>query len=544
MTPDAISPEIRNIEHYFDNAYRSNPLVNISRPTATWMLLGAFEAAVAKPYLQDNPTNLQKQSLRENGLINALKHALSWLRDCPAGSLQAQFADQTYRAAYDLLFLGGRYDAVETVFVLASRGHHKLTLEGRRVVPLPLAEADAARFYAYNRFIATGPDLPQPTLELSNNYAQIADRVKVTGEGFRLKLDPRFVDQAMSSYEPVLNQRFHLPESWRTTRYSFGDLKLIYLVLSTLAAIHFEGRLIAAGRGAIGSGFNNAVLRFGCNELRSRVSRYSGLEDATIEAIVEDLSYGSRGVERPDPALQPLIPINSDVILLAPSLVLCSSSERNHCALLNSIPEEQEIYSRLVSQKEALMRGEILGICESKPYRHYNGRISGHADLGDIDLALIDENLRLVLLLEMKWFIAPDEIWQVLKRGEELKKGVSQAKRLRTAFREGTNAMLRALNIPPDFECRCAVVSYNWVGGRMVQDDEVPIITLRHLLEALEEAENLARLAEWLADGRYLPTEGVHFRVVSKEISIGQYGTVWWDIEPLISGKYDAVANL
>jgi hypothetical protein len=238
------------------------------------------------------------------------------------------------------------------------------------------------------------------------------------------------------------------------------------------------------------------------------------LDGATIAAVLEDLSYGSRGVTRPDPALQPLIPVEADSILISPSLILCSSPERNHCMLLNSIPEEREVYARLVDRKEALMRDEILGVCDSKRYRPFFGGVAGRKELPNIDLALIDDDRRLVLILELKWFIGPDEVREVLNRSDDLKKGISQAKLLKAAFGDGTDAVQKTLKVACDFKFECVVVSHNWIGGQTVQDDEVPIITLRHLKAALEKAESLEDVTAWLSERRYLPTEGVHFRVV------------------------------
>lgn len=541
---DSITPEIRNIERQFDNAYRDNPLLGVAGPTATWTLLSVFEDAIAKPFLRGELSNLQQISLRVNHLINALKHPLLWLLECSSGSLLARYENQLYLDAYNLLMLGGRYEAIETMFVLASRGQANLRLEGRKVVNEPLVEADEARYYAYNRFIAAGDAIPPPSIENQDTISRIAERVKVTGDGFRLTLDPKFVDQAMKSYAPALNQRFHLPEGWATTRYTFGDLKRIYLALSALAFIQFQGRLAAAREGAPRFGFKNSILRFGCDELESRMRRYSGLDQATIKAVLVDLSYGSRGVMRPDPALQPLIPVGGDTILISPSLILCSSLERNHCVLLNSIPEEREVYLRLVDRKEGLMREEILSVSGSKSYRSYSGGVAGRRELPNIDLALIDDDRKFVLVLELKWFIGPDEVREVLNRSDELRKGVSQAKLLKAAFSDGTGAVQESLKISSDFRCYCALVSHNWIGGHAVQDDEVPIITLRHLQAALKKATSLTDVTRWLAERRYLPSEGTQFRVVASEFSIGDNSAIWWDIEPLISGTFDAVANL
>ncbi len=190
------------------------------------------------------------------------------------------------------------------------------------------------------------------------------------------------------------------------------------------------------------------------------------------------------------------------------------------------------------------MRSDILDAFDNRRYRTFSGRVDGRKGLPDIDLALIDEDRRLVLILELKWFIMPDEIHETLKRSDDLRKGISQAKLLKAAFNDGTGAVQRALKVARDFKCECAVVSHNWIGGQAVQDDEVPIITLQHVKAALRKAKSLAEVVQWLSDRKYLPTEGAHFRVVSQEVSIGKNSAVWWDIEPLISEPYDAVASL
>jgi hypothetical protein len=91
-----ISAELRSIEAQLDQAYMSNALLTVDQATAVWTLLGVFEDLMAKPALSRDAPSLQKSSLRENLLINALKHLLRWLSECPTGRSRLRYQDQLY----------------------------------------------------------------------------------------------------------------------------------------------------------------------------------------------------------------------------------------------------------------------------------------------------------------------------------------------------------------------------------------------------------------------------------------------------------------
>lgn len=528
-----ISPELRAIEETFDRAYRSNQLLGVHRPTAVWTLLSVFEDCIALPLL-GNSANVQTESHRENLFINALKHALRWTNECPTASrFEPGYDGDRYQNARDLIMLGGRYDTVVTIFTYANRGYCNLTLEGDLVVPVPLIDADDARYYAYNRFLAAGTDTSSsPSTDF---LGEIAERISVLDRSFRVSINPAIIARAIKAFQPEVDKRFQLPGDWHTTRYSFADLKRVFSVLSAIAAIQFNARIIAAGRGADALGFNSAVLVYSGGELYSRILRYAGLSPEKVTWILEDLTYGSRGVTHPDPALQPIIPVG-DKILIAPSLIICSSPERNHCALLNSIPTERDVYATLVDRKEAITRERIVAIARDRGYRAYNGKAAGH----DLDLAIIDDESRAVLILELKWFIGPDEVGEVLSRNEELRTGVSQVKTRLSAFRNASLEMQKVLAVTPLYESYGAVVSQNWIGSHSVQDPAVPIISLGHFESALVKLHSLTAVSDWLLSRKYLPAENVHFRLKEGEVRVGEYGAVWWDIESLISSPYDA----
>jgi hypothetical protein len=538
MGDEHISLELRAVEQTFDNAYRSNPLLGAQRTTATWTLLSVFEDMIALPLLGPNSANVQTSSHRENLLINGLKHALRWVRECPTdGRLQSRYNDDRYGHASDLLMLGSRYDTIVTIFTYANRGYCNLTLDGDCVVPAPLIDAEDACYYAYNRFLqADSEPWSPPSTDLLRLLDEIAESVIVLDHGFRVPITPRLIAKVTQEQRPAIDRRFQLPGDWCTTRYSFADFQSVYSAFSAIAAVHLNARLIAVQRGAESLGFDGAVIIYNVNELHSRIRRYTRLGGDTISAVVEDLTYGSRGVSSPDPALQPLVPVGNDTLLISPSLILCSSPERNHCVLLNSIPAERKVYAALVDRKEAITRKRIVAATAGKGYRSYHGMAAGH----QIDLALIDDRSEAVLILELKWFIGPDEVGEILARNEELRAGVCQVKTRLSAFGDGTVAIQTRLGVASSFKFSGAVVSQNWIGSWAVQDKAVPIVSLCHFEKALVEFDTLTAVSDWLTSRTYLPVENIHFSIRRGEVRVGDHGAVWWDIESLISGPYEA----
>lgn len=265
---------------------------------------------------------------------------------------------------------------------------------------------------------------------------------------FTIKLNPQLVNTVMKAFEPFFRERFTLPEDWRFSRYSLRQFRAVYLTMFTLSALQSRARVVAIQQGCANFGIADAVFVTSKPDLVRRVARYSGVNVAVVQAIFDDLEYGGRGQQNPDPALQPLIHLVRDQYAISPTLWLYTAPERNLCVLLNRIPEERDIYSRLVDQKEALMRFELGAAAEKAGFRVVHGKVPGRDELGDVDVALVSDVDRECILLELKWFIAPAEIREIRERREELLKGVSQLRLLSGAFKAQCPQLLGMLNLP------------------------------------------------------------------------------------------------
>ena len=212
---------------------------------------------------------------------------------------------------------------------------------------------------------------------------------------------------------------FLLPNEWQFSRYLLGDFREVFEAISTIAYIHWTARGMAIDQGCEALGYADSIYVPTYSELLNRVVRYSRVPKAKVKSIFDDLTYGNGGIKHPDPALQPLIKLNSACYAIMPHLWLFCSPERNLTVLLNRMPSEKEIYAKLVDEKENLMRVRFTDdLCRSD-FRFVCGNV---ANLPDVDLAIVKDSEKACLLLELKWFIEPAEIREIMDRSEDIKK--------------------------------------------------------------------------------------------------------------------------
>ena len=95
---------------------------------------------------------------------------------------------------------------------------------------------------------------------------------------------------------------------------------------------------------------------------------------------------------------------------------------------------------------------------------------------------------KVCLLLELKWFIDPAEVREIIEKSEEIEKGISQILKFKQAFVKNNEPMLTKLGIDSSYKFDGIVVSQNWIGHAHahIQSPEVPVIQANHLIEKLK----------------------------------------------------------
>ena len=549
MKIDKLTPELRKIEKEIDLYYKSNPLVNLPFADAAWSLLAFGEEVMLKEQndgrktqsVSDEntrPITSQEYEALADNLVNNFKYSMHWLYSAcePGGQIPSTGNGNVYKASWDLFKLAQEYRWFTAAYVHASHGWIKLRLEGSTIQPSENLFTDI-EYEAYNRLIK-----PYKLQEASSsvnvdNFPMDAIRrsLKIEDERFSYKLNPRMICDTITAKKPIFDEMFLLPSEWQLSHYTLGDFRKVFEAISAIASIHAIARRMAADLGCFGKGYADSIYVRPFDDLLRQVVRYSGVSEPEVRSIFADLSYGNRGISNPDPALQPLIKLNSETYAIMPHLWLFSSAERNLTVLLNKLPSEKEIYSKLVDEKEELMRGRFTTCLSAKGFRFVCGSVSG---LPDIDLAIIKDSKKTCLLLELKWFIDPAEAREIIEKSEEIEKGISQVLQLKRAFANNHDPLLKKLQIDSSYSLEGVVVSENWIGHAKAQSPEIPVIQANHLIAKLEAAESLQSTMEWLKDRKYLPKEGEDFKVHITTHTIGDWSLKWYQIQPLISEAF------
>ena len=531
-TTNNVSPELRKIEKEIDGCYKSNPLVKLPFATAAWFLL-AFGENWGQMQTRFND-GMQFQAIIADNLVNELKYPIYWLyQDCKTGG-QVPFAydRKFFQASSDLFKLGQEYRWFVAAYTHAGLGWIGLELQETTIRPTT-DFSTGIEYEAYNRLIK--PQKLQEALSSVNSDELPSPAVKVTDDRFRYNLNPKIVSGVIRVMKPIYDALFSLPSEWQFSCYTLGDFQKVFEAILAIAHIRWIARMIAIDEECRDFGCADSIYVPTYDELRARVAIYSGMSDTTVRSILDDLTYGNRNISHPDPALQPLIKLSSKHYAIMPHLWMSLSPERNLTVLFNRIPSERKIYAELVDEKECLMRQHFIDDLSDKVFRFVNGNVSG---LPDIDLAIIRDSEKACLLLELKCFIDPAEMREIIEKSEELEKGISQVIKFKQAFFENHKPLLEKLNIDLSYRFEGVVVSENWIGHTEVQNPKVPIIRADHLLARLKVTESLQSTMEWLKDRKYLPKEGEHFNIHRFTPRVGKYHLKWYGIKPLIKDAF------
>lgn len=519
-----ITQELRLIETEIDNYYKSNPLTKLPFGVAMWYYMAFCEDVAAKPYLKGTPLSKYESAIAADLLVVGLKNPFKWLlSDCSVGGKPPlAYSNKFYQSSHELFMIGDNYNAFELAFTYANRGLAEISIEGTTIVCNSDISNDL-RYEAYDRISSIDDETPE--LAEGNLGSLVEPIIKVSDHTFSYNLKPKIISEALVILESVLSPRFSLPADWDFGYFSLDDFKQVANCLIVFSYIHFVARMIAAKKGCKGYGYANSIFLSRITDLENRLVRYTNCNRPTVARLIELMTYGEREINRPDPAIQPIVRLNPKLFALMPNLLIPNAIERNFIVLLNKLPEERSTYLRLVFEKEALMREEIKDKLSIPVIRSWHGDIS--TALPDIDLAIIDDVEKTCLILEMKWFIDPSEPREVIEKSQEISKGISQLTELSKALDRTPHLFLEKMGIDSSYDFVFAVDSKNFVGMSSVQNQNIPVIRHSNLIKKINADGSLKKTMDWLSTRKYLPTEGKHYKTIMLDFNLGKWGIHW-----------------
>lgn len=528
-----LSEDLRSAEAEVDIAYRENSLVHLSRPEAMWRLLAACEEQYMRRIIRQEP--LDKTFV--DSVINLAKWPLRWLwRDCrPSGTLlRTHSPDDHYDAAMKLLDLGRSYEWFECAFLYGHKGRLHLEIEQSTIRPTweyPIH----VRYDAYDRLRdeAEGSDEDTRDRSSADVMGMVAPTVRLSKDGFSYALDPRVFKQAYEGSADLFQDIFQQPQDWRLPAANFAQYCEVLKGIWVISYIHFCARIDAARKGCCDRGYSRAIVVMKRDELIARLCRYLSIDRSIVSSILEELTFGGRGMHSPDIALQPVVHLDSHSCAWAPSLVINSSLERNLLVLLNRLPHGRTAYSHQSKDRETQMRESLRRDLADTGLRFWSGNVANWGAASDLDLAIIDDRCRCCLLLELKAFLAPADPREVHEKAIALEKGVQQIDRRREALCSNRESLNRVLHIDNTFLVYLAVASESSVGCGMARLGESAVVRSSHLVERIKSESDLRRVCKWLSERDYLPSEGRDYEEVPYPVTVGRWTLEWYQIKTL-----------
>jgi len=522
---------IDEIEVAIDNAFAENPISQLPYSQAVWTLLAGAEEI----HFRDSvihPVTEVEMGIVVDGLINALTYPIRIVyKNClrSSNSISYDLNDENYENCMNWLNNASDYLNFCSVFPLYRRKQLDIDVKGNQLIVRPKAVQNFA-YEAYDRFTGKRDEHDAIVADPNALVSTLIGKIHRQGQSFTVKFTRRLVEGVLRVFGPHYESRFMLPGQWNFVHFSITQFKSTMVCLQSLASSWMVARQLFASDGVPGIGYSSSVWVIKKTELESIISRAVKVEVITVRLVLNYLTFGACGVRNPDIAIQPIVDLENGSYAISPLLLMHTNVERNLCVLLNQIPSEKRNYLSLVQEKEIELHGRIVDSLKGTRFDYCSGKV----DATDIDIAIIDRKAKVCLCVELKWFIEPAEIREVEERSEEIAKGIRQTLKITELFESQDKKLFSVLKIDESYNFQAIVGSENFIGRDYIQDENVPVLKVWHLISHLANGD-LKKTVDWLRNREYLPKEDQDFEVRKMPISVGKWRAEWYGLRPVES---------
>ncbi|MBU0589740.1 MAG: hypothetical protein KJ852_13940 [Gammaproteobacteria bacterium] len=521
---------LESAESEIDASFADNAVALVPFGQSVWTLLSVAEDYHFKAFVH-SPLSDPRATMYVDSLMNELTYPLRVChRLSPKDSIEIdrRMNEELYRSAHEWIEKAGSYVNFSSIFPLYHAKQIELKIVGNTLVPSDWRLGELS-YEVYDRFVAKrdperGADFDQERL-----VGELASHTNHSGDAFSVRFDQRLVQLLRVTFGTQMMARHILPSDWQFAGFSLQEYRDVFTCLQSLAYGWFLARQLAVHKGVAHYGFKSSVWTPRKGALVMTLSRGTGHAKEKVSEILSYMTFGEVGVRHPDVAIQPIFDLLNGQYAISPFLLVHTNGERNLCVLLNQVPKERALYARLVDEKEEMARIQIIHTLADMNLDFRHGRIGET----DVDLAIIDRAAKICLCVEIKWFIEPAEIREVLARSEEIKKGVGQAVKIRAAFDRRDDTLFELLDIDETYDFLAMVGSENSIGNHSVQDPRVPVTKLWHLASEIRRTGGVGPVLAWLRSRAYLPQEGRDYRILQIPIEIGKWRSTWYGIDYL-----------
>ena len=263
-------------------------------------------------------------------------------------------------------------------------------------------------------------------------------------------------------------------------------------------------------------GINQVCLVLDRLTLIEELSRISGLEKSRIERFVVAITYGT-GTKNPDPALQPIVPVGDGMLAVPTFHVTSSNYERNLLSLHARIDPASFNASSFVFER--MMTDKLLAPLLTKfPLVKANFKVPDGRKGEEVDVLLVDPPSRTMILLELRWMLAPGDAEEVIKRVRICGEKIDQLRRKVLAARDHFVELTQILKLgdPSGWSVSGIVVIDGFAGAPPQTGFDIPLVPQPVFLAALRNLGEGRYLHQYFASGCWLPEEGRDYLLESR----------------------------
>lgn len=485
--------------------------------------------------------NLVKRRNLNRKVYNGLNHAIEWIHKfCPASTqdYKLHLDSEVIEESEELLDNAIEYSDLFSQLSLIRRGRNQCRVVKPDVFEISSAtlaneNLDAAR----QLLVSAGDPIKfEETFEITpQTYLYVKNKLSVKlhkGVDLKYSVSKHVFSNLMTAIEQRCLLKWSMNPNWDLGGYTFEQLKKLWFVLKGLCIVH------------------DMALEFVRNpekqsELRIRIksnvewiaelTQQSNLPRNVVRQIVEDLTYNESfyesGKKKSHVMYQPFLHFGNGRLALNSRIVRISNVERNVWSLTSFL--RPNLHGDLRNLKESFWieefqkKVELLGL-RAIPDIQFND--------GNIDLLIIDENLKFGLICELKWLTKSDNVGGTQEVDKEINKGVGQALESYEWLKSNIPSLSQQINVKEDelkdFDFRPFVICKDDLPSGFLEKTKVPVINQQLFDWIMDEPhhQNL-RLLWYVAESMsYLPKVGIHYKNLSPTIRWGKMRFILKDV--------------
>lgn len=525
------------LEALLDRKYYQAPLPHSNKVLATWYCLTVSEDIQRAMFTKmGSEISNSRIVLYVDRYKYSMRYALNRINnentDCTWTMVPRKTIPKLYIKASSLMFAGIDYalasqicaslhagtavatNNANTWHILPDESHHDKAYSALELLSVakPLTVDYATLLFHWIRNSSSAP----------NAVEEIANSTIVKD---KLVLYEYQQDLVINLVQHIPQPPYLIPASWT---FSWGGRKETTLLLNSLSIRCFY-HIVAVHFGAgihklRGGGDSSLLLVLSREQLINDIELMSSLERRKIIQFVNFLTFG-KGTETPDPALQPVIPMGSNMVAIPCIHLLSSNQERNLLSLMARTQTEKfDAQSHLFEKDMIAAISSLPRPANVELHSNVHLRIGTHIE--ELDVLLIDQNNKRLMICELRWLLGPGDPREVQNKKKECIKKVAQLRRKveRISSQDGIKAVA---NLSPQSESESiegwiisGVVLISGFSGTRSTDPQYPIIPMTIFERALTSALSLESIAVWCTGLSWLPKEGIHFNLSEMRVPL------------------------